>query len=148
MHRVAILQAMWYTVTNDIKAKEMIPLLVKADKKWDYALGMIKVDGLEPTPEMKELIKNVRFRRYESLPFGSVQSDAEFDHGYSAPGQPADASLNCRGWSTNAVTASGLKSTAKSGLAIQSFSIFPIPRSGCNPRDSGSLGNRNNYFSG
>ena len=57
MHRVAILQAMCYTVTNDIKAKEMIPLLVKADKKWDYALGMIKVDGLEPTPEMKELIK-------------------------------------------------------------------------------------------
>ena len=32
-------------------------MLVKADKKWDYALGMIKVDGLEPTPEMKQLIK-------------------------------------------------------------------------------------------
>ncbi|MDD2959647.1 MAG: antitoxin VbhA family protein [Lachnospiraceae bacterium] len=32
-------------------------MLVKADKKWDYALGMIKVDGLEPTPEMQELIK-------------------------------------------------------------------------------------------
>lgn len=32
-------------------------MLVKADKKWDYALGMIKVDGLEPTPEMKELIE-------------------------------------------------------------------------------------------
>ena len=31
-------------------------MLVKADKKWDYGLGMIKVDGLEPTPEMKELI--------------------------------------------------------------------------------------------
>ena len=29
-------------------------MLVKADKKWDYALGMIKVDGLEPTPEMKK----------------------------------------------------------------------------------------------
>ncbi|QBE98242.1 hypothetical protein PMF13cell1_03808 [Blautia producta] len=24
-------------------------MLVKADKKWDYGLGMIKVDGLEPT---------------------------------------------------------------------------------------------------
>ena len=24
---------------------------------WDYAVGMIKVDGLEPTPEMKELIE-------------------------------------------------------------------------------------------
>lgn len=57
VHRVAIFRAMWYTVTNDIKAKERIPMLVKADKKWDYALGMIKVDGLEPTPEMKELIK-------------------------------------------------------------------------------------------
>ena len=32
-------------------------MLVKADKKWDYALGMIKVDGLEPTTEMKQLIK-------------------------------------------------------------------------------------------
>ena len=32
-------------------------MLVKADKKWDDALGMIKVDGLEPTPEMKQLIK-------------------------------------------------------------------------------------------
>lgn len=31
-------------------------MLVKADKKWDYALGMIQVDGLEPTPEMKKLI--------------------------------------------------------------------------------------------
>lgn len=31
-------------------------MLVKADKKWEYALGMIKVDGLEPTQEMKQLI--------------------------------------------------------------------------------------------
>lgn len=57
MHRVAIFRAMWYIVTNDIKAKEMSPMLVKADKKWDYALGLIKVDGLEATPEMQELIK-------------------------------------------------------------------------------------------
>ena len=28
-------------------------MLVSRDKKWDYAIGMIKVDGLEPTPEMK-----------------------------------------------------------------------------------------------
>lgn len=34
-----------------------IEVLVKADKKWDYSLGMIKVDGLEPTPEMKKLIE-------------------------------------------------------------------------------------------
>lgn len=32
-------------------------MLVKANKKWDYGIGMIRVDGLEPTPEMKELIK-------------------------------------------------------------------------------------------
>lgn len=57
MHRVATFRAMWYTVINNKKAKEMIPMLVKADKKWEYALGMIKVDGLEPSPEMKELIK-------------------------------------------------------------------------------------------
>ena len=31
-------------------------MLVSRDKKWDYAIGMIKVDGLEPTPEMKELV--------------------------------------------------------------------------------------------
>ena len=32
-------------------------MLVNSDKKWDYALGMIKVDGLEPSPEMKQLIE-------------------------------------------------------------------------------------------
>lgn len=31
-------------------------MLVSIDKKWDYALGMIKVDGLEPSPEFVELI--------------------------------------------------------------------------------------------
>lgn len=31
-------------------------MLVSTDKKWDYALGMIKVDGLEPSPEFQELI--------------------------------------------------------------------------------------------
>ncbi|MFR6171706.1 MAG: antitoxin VbhA family protein [Blautia sp.] len=31
-------------------------MLVSADKKWEYALGMIKVDGLEPSPEFKNLI--------------------------------------------------------------------------------------------
>lgn len=30
-------------------------MLVSADKKWDYALGMIKVDGLEPSKEFKQL---------------------------------------------------------------------------------------------
>jgi len=32
-------------------------MLVNSDKKWDYALGIIKVDGLEPTPEFKRLIE-------------------------------------------------------------------------------------------
>ena len=32
-------------------------MLVRSDRKWDYALGMIKVDGLEPSTEMKELIE-------------------------------------------------------------------------------------------
>ena len=32
-------------------------MLVSTDKKWDYALGIIKVDGLEPSPEFKKLIE-------------------------------------------------------------------------------------------
>lgn len=32
-------------------------MLVSADKKWDYALGMIKVDGLEPSKEFEKLIE-------------------------------------------------------------------------------------------
>ena len=32
-------------------------MLVSTDKKWDYALGMIKVDELEPSPEFKKLIE-------------------------------------------------------------------------------------------
>lgn len=32
-------------------------MLICADKKWDYALGMIKVDCLEPSPEFKRLIE-------------------------------------------------------------------------------------------
>lgn len=32
-------------------------MLVSTDKKWDYALGMIKVDGLEPSLEFKKLIE-------------------------------------------------------------------------------------------
>ena len=30
---------------------------MKNDEAWDYAIGMIKVDDLEPTPEMKKLIE-------------------------------------------------------------------------------------------
>lgn len=27
------------------------------EKAWDYALGMIKIDGLEPSPEFLELVE-------------------------------------------------------------------------------------------
>jgi len=37
--------------------ERMLSMLVDSNKKWDYALGMIKVDGLEPTPEFKRLIE-------------------------------------------------------------------------------------------
>ena len=30
---------------------------MKNEEAWDYAVGLIKVDDLEPTPEMKELIE-------------------------------------------------------------------------------------------
>jgi Antitoxin VbhA len=29
----------------------------KKEKAWDYALGIIKVDGLEPSPEFLELVE-------------------------------------------------------------------------------------------
>lgn len=32
-------------------------MLVRSDKTWDYAIGMLKTDGLEPTPEMLEMIE-------------------------------------------------------------------------------------------
>lgn len=32
-------------------------MLVRKDKAWDYAIGMLKVDGLQPTSEMLELIE-------------------------------------------------------------------------------------------
>lgn len=45
----------WYNDKNRMEGENGI-MLVSADKKWDYALGMIKVDGLEPSPEFKDLI--------------------------------------------------------------------------------------------
>ncbi|MFI3214396.1 MAG: antitoxin VbhA family protein [Eubacteriales bacterium] len=32
-------------------------MLVSQNKKWDYALGMIKVDGLEPSVEFRNLVE-------------------------------------------------------------------------------------------
>mgnify|MGYP001624181572 CR=1 FL=1 len=32
-------------------------MLVRADKKWDYALGLVKGAGLEPTEDMKMLVE-------------------------------------------------------------------------------------------
>lgn len=36
---------------------EVLKMMLNKDKKWDYAFGMIKVDGLEPTPEFKKLVE-------------------------------------------------------------------------------------------
>ena len=32
-------------------------ILVDSNKKWDYALGLIKVDGLEPSAEFIEMVE-------------------------------------------------------------------------------------------
>ncbi len=32
-------------------------VLVREDHKWDYAVGMVKVDGLAPSAAMKELME-------------------------------------------------------------------------------------------
>ncbi|MCM1123051.1 MAG: hypothetical protein NC416_10740 [Eubacterium sp.] len=32
-------------------------MLVRSDKVWDYAIGMLKVDGLTPTLEMMGMIE-------------------------------------------------------------------------------------------
>ena len=32
-------------------------ILVDSNKKWDYALGLIKVDGLEPSAEFLESVE-------------------------------------------------------------------------------------------
>lgn len=32
-------------------------MLVRNEKAWDYAIGMLRVDGLEPTLEMMEMIE-------------------------------------------------------------------------------------------
>lgn len=38
--------------STDISSEEM-----REQLHWDYAIGLIKVDGLEPTPEFKEYIE-------------------------------------------------------------------------------------------
>ena len=50
-----------------VKGVKMI--LVDSNKKWDYALGLIKVDGLEPSAEFLELVEKEKegkndYRRY------------------------------------------------------------------------------------
>ena len=32
-------------------------MLVSENKKWDYGIGMVKLDGLEPSDQMKQLIE-------------------------------------------------------------------------------------------
>ena len=77
-------------------------MLVKADKKWDYGIGMIKVDGLEPTPEMKELInkekkgeismeevKKALDRKYKMKRQGCADEGSLFISGYRYKPTPA-----------------------------------------------------------
>lgn len=54
---MAILSCLCYTITSGRKERSGCEMLVREDRAWDYALGMIKVDGLEPSQEMKELIE-------------------------------------------------------------------------------------------
>ncbi len=54
---MAILPCLCYTITSGRKERSGWQMLVREDRAWDYALGMIKVDGLEPSQEMKELIE-------------------------------------------------------------------------------------------
>ena len=42
---------------NQRKERSGFEMLVREDRAWDFAVGMIKVDGLEPSQEMKELIE-------------------------------------------------------------------------------------------
>lgn len=41
-------------------------MLVRDEKAWDYAIGMLRVDGLEPTLEMMEMIEreNTGWKQY------------------------------------------------------------------------------------
>ena len=41
----------WYNNKNSRKGNGI--MLVSADKKWDYALGIIKVDGLDSFQSLK-----------------------------------------------------------------------------------------------
>lgn len=45
---------MWYTKNN---LKLIGGIFMTAEAAWDYAIGMIKVDGLEPTEDFKKYIE-------------------------------------------------------------------------------------------
>lgn len=51
-------------------------MLVSTDKKWNYVLGTIKVDGLEPSPEFKKLVDIIDVYQEKAR-----RSDEEFDEG-------------------------------------------------------------------
>lgn len=51
---MVFIHKMWYTKSN----LELIGgIFMTAEAAWDYAIGMIKVDGLEPTEDFKKYIE-------------------------------------------------------------------------------------------
>lgn len=51
---MVFIHKMWYT-KNNLKLTRGIFMTTEA--AWDYAIGMIKVDGLEPTEDFKKYIE-------------------------------------------------------------------------------------------
>ena len=58
-------------------------MLVSRDEKWDYAIGMIKVDGLEPTPEMSKLIEKEKLLSQSSSGVDFLHAINELAQRYS-----------------------------------------------------------------
>ena len=51
---VVFIHKMWYTKYN---LRLIGGVYMTVDAAWDYAIGMIKVDGLEPTEDFKKYIE-------------------------------------------------------------------------------------------
>ena len=51
---IVFLTKIWYTIDS---LKLIGGIFMTAEAAWDYAIGMIKVDGLEPTEDFKKYIE-------------------------------------------------------------------------------------------
>lgn len=51
---MVFIHKMWYTKNN---LKLIGGFFMTTEAAWDYAIGMIKVDGLEPTEDFKKYIE-------------------------------------------------------------------------------------------